>query len=207
MKKIVIVLLFVNGFFIAKAQDENKQAEEKKGGFKKENLFVGGDVTLGFGNSYTALGASPYFGYSLNKYVDVAVSFNFNYTSQRDFFVYGDRVRQTVYGPGAFVRVYPLRFLFAQAQFEHNFLKVKYKPVDNSGYPAFTDKVDANSLLVGAGWAGGRSEDNKSFYYISISWDLLRNSNSPYVDGLGRAIPILRAGYNIALFQGGRYRR
>ena len=207
MKKIVIVLLFVNGFFIAKAQDENKQAEEKKGGFKKENLFVGGDVTLGFGNSYTALGASPYFGYSLNKYVDVAVSFNFNYTSQRDFFVYGDKVRQTVYGPGAFVRVYPLRFLFAQAQFEHNFLKVKYKPVDNSGYPAFTDKVDANSLLVGAGWAGGRSEDNKSFYYISISWDLLRNSNSPYVDGLGRAIPVIRAGYNIALFQGGRYRR
>ena len=188
MKKIVIVLLFVNGFFIAKAQDENKQAEEKKGGFRKENLFVGGDVTLGFGNSYTALGASPYFGYSLNKYVDVAVSFNFNYTSQRDFVVYGDKVRQTVYGPGAFVRVYPLRFLFAQAQFEHNFLKVKYKPVDNSGYPAFTDKVDANSLLVGAGWAGGRGEDNKSFYYISISWDLLRNSNSPYVDGLGRAI-------------------
>ena len=207
MKKIVIVLLFVNGFFIAKAQDENNQAEEKKGGFRKENLFVGGDVTLGFGNSYTALGASPYFGYSLNKYVDVAVSFNFNYTSQRDFFVYGDRVRQTVYGPGAFVRVYPLRFLFAQAQFEHNFLKVKYKPVDNSGYPAFTDKVDANSLLVGAGWAGGRSEDNKSFYYISISWDLLRNSNSPYVDGLGRAIPVIRAGYHIALFQGGKYRR
>ena len=207
MKKIIIVLAFVNGFFIAKAQDENKPGEEKKGGFKKENLFVGGDVTLGFGNSYTALGASPYFGYSLNKYVDVAVSFNFNYTSQRDFFVYGDRVRQTVYGPGAFVRVYPLRFLFAQAQFEHNFLKVKYKPVDNSGYPAFTDKVDANSLLVGAGWAGGRSEDNKSFYYISISWDLLRNSNSPYVDGLGRAIPVIRAGYHIALFQGGKYRR
>ena len=207
MKKIVIVLLFVNGFFIAKAQDENKQTEEKKGGFKKENLFVGGDVTLGFGNSYTALGASPYFGYSLNKYVDVAVSFNFNYTSQRDFFVYGDRVRQTVYGPGAFVRVYPLRFLFAQAQFEHNFLKVKYKPVDNSGYFPSTDKVDANSLLVGAGWAGGRSEDNKSFYYISISWDLIRNSNSPYVDGLGRAIPVIRAGYHIALFQGGRYRR
>ena len=207
MKKIVIVLLFVNGFFIAKAQDENKQTEEKKGGFKKENLFVGGDVTLGFGNSYTALGASPYFGYSLNKYVDVAVSFNFNYTSQRDFFVYGDRVRQTVYGPGAFVRVYPLRFLFAQAQFEHNFLKVKYKPVDNSGYFPSTDKVDANSLLVGAGWAGGRSEDNKSFYYISISWDLIRNSNSPYVDGLGRAIPVIRAGYHIALFQGGRYRK
>ena len=207
MKKIVIVLAFVSGFFMAKAQDENKPAEEKKGGFKKENLFVGGDITLGFGNSYTALGASPYFGYSLNKYVDVAVSFNFNYTSQRDFVVYGDKVRQTVYGPGAFVRVYPLRFLFAQAQFEHNFLKVKYLPADNSGYPPSTDHIDANSLLVGAGWAGGRSEDNKSFYYISISWDLLRNSNSPYVDGLGRAIPIIRAGYNIALFQGGRYRR
>ncbi len=206
MKRIIIFWVLVSGFLTSMAQDEKIETAEKKSGFKKENLFVGGDITIGFGNSYTALGASPYFGYSLNKYVDVAGSFNFNYTSQRDYIVYGDKVRQTLYGPGAFVRIYPLKFLFAQAQFEHNFIKVKYLPANNSGYIPSTDKIDANSLLVGAGWAGGRSEDNKSFYYISISWDLLRNKNSPYVDGLGRAIPIIRAGYNIALFQGKRYR-
>lgn len=200
MKKAIIVLVLASSFFTAMAQDENEG--EKKGGFKKENLFVGGDLTLGFSNIYTSLGISPYFGYSLNKYVDVAASFNFNYTSQRDYVLYGDKVRQTVYGPGAFVRVYPVKFLFAQAQFEHNFIRVKYLPVQNSGYLQTTTHVDANSFLVGAGWAGGRDAYNKSFYYISVSWDLLRNSNSPYVDGLSRAIPIFRAGYNIALFQG-----
>lgn len=200
MKKAIVVLVLVSGFFTAMAQDENET--EKKGGFKKENLFVGGDLTLGFSNIYTSLGISPYFGYSLNKYIDVAASFNFNYTSQRDYVLYGDKVRQTVYGPGAFVRVYPVKFLFAQAQFEHNFIRVKYLPAQNSGYLQTTNHIDANSFLVGAGWAGGRNEYNKSFYYISVSWDLLRNSNSPYVDGLSRAIPIFRAGYNIALFQG-----
>lgn len=206
MKKAFIALLLLAVSYHSIAQDENNSGDEKKGGFKKENLFVGGDITLGFSNLYTTLGASPYFGYSLNKYVDVAASFNFTYTSQRDYIIYGDKVRQTVYGPGAFVRVYPLKFLFAQAQYEHNFIRLKYLPADNSGYLPSTTHIDANSLLVGAGYAGGRSEDNKSFYYISVSWDLLRNSNSPYVDGLGRAIPIIRAGYNIALFQGRRYR-
>ena len=207
MKKVVNVLVLISIFFPVKAQEIRERPIEKKGGFKKENLFVGGDLTLGFSNLYTALGISPYFGYSVNKYLDVAVSANVNYTSQRDYFVYGDKARQTVYGPGAFVRVYPVRFLFAQAQYEHNFVRVKYIPAANSTITQPTTRVDANSLLVGAGWAGGRSEESKSFYYISVSWDLLRNENSPYVDGLKRSIPIFRAGYNIALFQGGGRRR
>ncbi|MBK8611802.1 MAG: hypothetical protein IPL84_18210 [Chitinophagaceae bacterium] len=211
MKKVFLVLILTGCFFITKAQDEENGGEEKKGGFKKENLFVGGDITLGFSSGYTALGASPYFGYSLNKYIDVAASFNVNYISQRindGFTDYGDKLRQTVYGPGAFVRVYPFKFVFAQAQFEHNFVKVKYLATDISPYLSYTESVDANSFLLGAGYAGGRGDDSKSFYYFSISWDLLRNSNSPYVDELGRGVPIIRAGYNIALFQGnGRRRR
>ena len=45
------------------AQDE--QTDSKF--FKKENMFVGGSVNLSFGNLTTALGASPYVGYSLHK--------------------------------------------------------------------------------------------------------------------------------------------
>lgn len=211
MKKVVLVLVLLSGFCFANAQDEERSEEEIKGGFKKENLFVGGDIALGFSSYYTNLGVSPYFGYSLNKYVDVAASFNFNYISQRlndGFFDYGDKARQTVYGPGAFVRLYPFKFLFAQAQFEHNFVRLKYIAGTNSPYLSYTDNIDANSLLVGAGYAGGRDAYNKSFYYFSVSWDLIRNRNSPYVDGLGRAVPIIKAGYNVALFQGnGRRRR
>lgn len=205
MKKLLMTTALISVLFTCFAQGEAE--EENKKWFKKENLFVGGDLTLGFSNIYTAIGVSPYFGYSLNRFVDVAVSFNFNYTSQRDYFVIGDKVRQTIYGPGSFVRVYPFRFLFAQAQVEHNFVKLRYIPANNSGYIPSTDRVDANSFLVGAGYAGGRDRFSKSFYYISVSWDLIRDKNSPYVDGQGRAIPIIRAGYNIALFQGGGRRR
>ena len=177
---------------------------EKRGWFQKDRLFTGGDLTLGFGNGTTSLGASPYFGYSINKYLDVAVSVNFNYTSQRDYFILGDKARQTLYGPGTFIRLYPLKFLFAQAQYEFNFIRFKYLPANNSGYEKFTERESANSFLVGAGYAGGRGDGNNSFYFFSVSWDILKNNNSPYVDGLGRSIPIMRAGYNIALFQGRR---
>ena len=207
MKKVVIVLALLGGSYISKAQDEESKGDERKGGFKKENLFVGGDVTLAFSNGYTVLGASPYFGYSINKYIDVAASFNYIYSSERDVLDYGDKVRQTQYGPGAFVRIYPLNFLFVQAQYEHNFIKVKYLPVPNSIYAPSTRRVDANSLLVGAGFAGGREEGNSSFYFFSASLDLLRNENSPYVNEFGRSILVIRAGYNFALFQGTRYRR
>src|SRR3982751_2545761 len=105
MKRALLGLLLAGGMLQATAQSEKNEGEAK--GFKKENLFVGGDLTASFSNYATVLGISPYFGYSLNKYLDVAVSANFNYTSQRDYFEYGDKLRQTVYGPGAFVRVYP----------------------------------------------------------------------------------------------------
>lgn len=208
MKKIVFVILLSGIVSTGFAQKEkNTEKEPGKKGFQKDRLFVGGDITLGFSNIYTAIGASPYFGYSFNKYIDAAVSFGFNYTSQRDYVVYGDKVRQTVYGPGTFVRIFPVKFLFAHAQFEHNFIKLKYIPADNSGYLPSTRNIDANSFLVGAGYAGGRGDGNNSFYYFSVAWDLIRSSNSPYVDGLGRAVPIIRGGYNIALFQGSGKRR
>jgi hypothetical protein len=32
-------------------------------------------------------------------------------------------------------------------------------------------------------------------------WDIAGDPNSPYVDNLGRSTPVIRAGYNIGLFQ------
>lgn len=191
--------MLFNLFLAVKAQDEE---EEKTGGFKKENLFTGGNVNVSFFNGTTALGVSPYFGYSITNWLDVAVSLNFNYISQRDVEVYGDKVRQTILGPGAFIRVFPVNFLFAQAQFEHNFLTQKYVPAENSGYSRDKYKTDVNSLLLGVGYASGRGQYNKSYYFISLSFDVLKLANSPYVDNMQRTIPILNAGFNIALFQG-----
>ena len=190
-----------------KREEKDKQEDmEKKGGLKKENLFTGGNLTASFFNGTTVLGVSPYFGYSINRFVDVAVSMNFNYTSQRDYIEYGDKVRQTVYGPGAFVRLFPVHFLFAQTQYEHNFIRLKYIPANGSFLLPSTTNIDANSLLVGGGYTSGRRDGGNTFFYLSIMWDVARVAESPYVDGLGRNFPVIRAGYNIGLFQGKRNR-
>ena len=197
------------------AQDE-KEPDEKEGGFKKENLFTGGSITLSFFNGQTVLGANPVFGYKLADWVDAGVAFNFLYNGARDYYEFNDKIRQTVFGPGVFARLYPVKFLFVQGQFEHNFTTLKYIP--SPGSVSFTrdkTKGDASSVLLGAGFAQGREPGSTSFYYISLLFDVLKNINSPYVnvnyDPANPSqqritmAPIIRAGVNIGLFQG-RYR-
>ena len=201
MKKTAIFLftLFIYVIDVA-GQDVKEDEGETKTGFKKENLFAGGTVALGFGFGQTSFGLGPYFGYSFNKYIDAAISINYNYVSQRDFLQQGDKLRQSIIGPGIFTRIFPVKFLFAHAQYEQNFIKVKYIPAANGYYLASKETKSVGSFLVGPGYASGRGE-SKSFYYISVLFDVAKNKFSPYVDDQGRVTPIIRAGYNIALFQ------
>ena len=179
-------------------EQESDATENKPHGFQKEKMFTGGDLTLSFYTGGTTLGISPYLGYSVTKWLDAAVKFNYLYQSQRDEFE--TKYRQTNYGPGAFVRLFPVDFLFAQAQYEHNFISYKVIP---QGGGTYKYKTDVNSLLLGAGYCSGRGEGSNSYFYLSIMFDVLQLPNSPYVDYAGRIIPVISAGYNIGLFQGG----
>jgi hypothetical protein len=202
---LVALLVFLSCHAFSQSGEDKK--EERKSGFQKDKLFTGGSATAGFSSYSTILGIDPQLGYSLTKWADVGFTFNLNYTSQRDYEVYGDKLRQTVYGPGAFVRLFPVNFLFASAQYEYNMIHLNYIPAGNSNYTPDKYNVHANSLLLGAGYAGGREYGSNTYYFLSVSWDVLGDKNSPYIDGLGRSSPIIRAGYNIGLFQGRkRYR-
>ena len=191
--------------FAQEAEPQNTAIEEKF--WQKEKLFTGGAVNLSFFGGTTVLGVIPHFGYSLTPFMDVAASLNVNYISQRDYNVPNDRVRQTTIGPGAFVRLFPVRFIFAQAQYEHNFMRLKYIPAPNSGYVSERLNINSNSFLVGGGYATGREKGQNTFGYFSIMWDIGNDKNSPYKDNLNRAIPIIRGGINISLFQGRNMRR
>lgn len=197
MKKILL-LLFITSSVVSQAQD-NRDDESK--GFQKERLFTGGSVNVGFSSYQTILGITPQFGYSITDWLDAGITLNVNYSSIRDYSVPRDKLRQTVYGPGAFLRVFPIRFLFASAQYEYNMINLKYIPAPNSGYSGDKYSLNANSFLVGGGYAGGRQKGNNTYYYFSVSWDILGDENSPYVDQYGRSNPVIRAGYNIGLFQ------
>ena len=199
MKKAILMLLLPICFH-ASAQTNDEKNDVKKG-FDKEKLFTGGSANLGFSNYYTSLGVAPQIGYSLTNWADAGITLDINYTSQRDVEFYGDKLRQTVYGPGAFVRLFPVKFLFASAQYEFNLINQNYIPPSGGG-SSVKSNFNANSLILGAGYAGGRERGSNTYYYLSIGWDVLGDPNSPYIDGLGRSIPVIRAGYNIGLFQG-----
>jgi len=209
MKKAIVLLLLPLCFY-AKAQNAAQNADENTGvkkGFQKDKLFTGGSLNLGFGDGSTQLGIAPQFGYSITNWADVGVTANWNYISQRDYNEYGDKLRQTTYGPGAFVRLFPLNFLFATAEYQFNLIHERYIPAPgSSSFVPYSGHTNANSLLIGAGYAGGRQPGSNTYYFLSITWDVLGDPNSPYVDGLGRSVPVIRAGYNIGLFQK-RYRR
>lgn len=197
-KQLIVGVISLLSLSFIHAQDEPE--EELKKGFKKENLFTGGSVSLSFGNNSFLIGGTPVFGYSLTKWLDAGLSANFNYTSYRDYLQFDDRLRQTIYGPGAFVKIYPVRFLFAQAQLEHNFIKQKYIPPNNG--TTETQNADATSFLVGAGYTTNRNPGSgQSFFYVSILVDLMDNEYSPYRDNANRILPIVRAGIQIPLFQ------
>jgi hypothetical protein len=213
MKKL-IVFIALFGCCVYTVSAQNEQEEDK--GFKKENLFTGGSVTVSFFNKQTVLGANPIFGYKLADWVDAGIVFNIIYNGARDYYEFDDKVRQTVYGPGVFTRIYPLNFLFIQGQFEHNFSRLKYTPGPLMIYGPYKNTTSANSLLVGAGIAQGRERGSTTFYYISVLFDVLKNINSPYVNVSYNPndpaqqrvdiVPIIRAGINIGLFQN-RYER
>ena len=214
MKKIVIVLALISSFNTVKAQDEERESNEKKGGFKKENLLTGGGAIVSVGSYTTLLGASPVFGYSITKWLDAGIVFNINYASYRyvysngfNYVVSDEKSRQTVFGPGIFARVYPVKFLFVNIQAEQNFTTDK-RIAPNT--PTFKDKYSATSLLLGVGYASGRQTTGDFYYYISIMADVAGNKNSPYVgiSESGKAVitPIFKAGIQVPLFQGKKYR-
>jgi hypothetical protein len=215
MKKVAIVLVLISSFYAVKAQDE-ETTDERKGKFKKENLFTGGGATLQIASYNTVLGASPVLGYSITKWLDAGIVFNFTYGSARDVFydpytgnylVSDDKVRQTVIGPGIFARVYPLKFLFVNIQAEQNFMTDK---IIYANGPTIRERYNATSLLLGIGYSGGRQGIGDMFYYISLMGDFSGNTNSPYVgiSESGKAVirPIFKAGLQIPLFQGRRNR-
>ena len=113
MKKLILSVLFITTLSSLQAQDENEKEKEKRP--FKENLFTGGSVSLAFYNNTFLIGGSPVFGYSLTNWADAGIVVNYNYTSYRDVTVYDDRLRQTQFGGGVFAKLYPVRFLFAQA--------------------------------------------------------------------------------------------
>ena len=174
----------------------NTYTDEGSGtGFRKENLFVGGGLGLGFGSYDFNVGINPEVGYSLTRWLDAGIVGNFNYTSVRadPNYNYNIRTRQFSYGGGLFARVYVLPFLFFTVQPEFNWLSVNQKSMDNGETQNFS--ANAPSVLLGIGY--GQRVVGQSNFYIALMFDAVDNKYSPYNDINGHPLPVIRAGFDI----------
>ncbi|HEX4958343.1 MAG TPA: hypothetical protein VFV46_09215 [Lacibacter sp.] len=177
---IVIVLITLCSFA--------QQREDDQRGWRRENLFIGTGINLGFFNGFV-IGLNPEVGYSLNKVIDAGVSTNLSYISQNDLYS-PTTYRQTVVGGGPFVRIWPARMLFVGSQFEYNSINYSIRTSNNV---SFTDKRSAPSLLVGIGY--GSRNVGASQFYTSVYVDVLKNANSPYIDQFNRMLPVIRTAF------------
>ncbi len=190
MKKIIVFGLFI--FYSTFSFSQSKDEEQVERGFKKENVFVGSGINLGFFNGFI-LGLNPEIGYSLNKFVDVGVATNFSYITQNDQFANAS-FRQLVLGVGPFVRIWPVNMIFLGGQFEYNSISYSEK---NNGSIIYKENRSAPSLLVGGGY--GNRFIGQSQFYTSIMVDVLKDENSPYIDQFNRLLPVFRTTFTFYL--------
>lgn len=173
------------------------EGEDFTGGFKREHIFIGGNVGLGFGTYGFNAGISPEIGYSFTNWLDAGVLLNLNYNSVRADPYYNGNVRQRSfnYGTGAFVRLFPVPFLFFQAGTEYNW--VNYNLKDMTTGSTLSATTEALSMLVGVGY--GQRIVGRSSFHIAVMVDLLNNAQSPYRDGNGVVIPVIKTGFDFYL--------
>ena len=184
MKNFILsLLLFIGASTVVKAQDD-----EEKGGWKKDHLFIGSGINLGFSNGFI-IGLNPEVGYSINNILDAGIAFNFTYVTQRSQ-QSNYSLRYTAIGGGPFIRLWPARMLFIGSQFEYNSIGISEKL---NGVVSKLQSATAPSLLLGVGY--GNRVVGQSQFYTSIMIDALKDPNSPYRDQYNRILPVFRTGF------------
>jgi hypothetical protein len=200
-------LFLLPGFLMAAvagfAQDHmpnrvNTYTDEGDGtGFRKQNLFIGGSLGLGFASDQFSVGVNPEVGYSLNRWLDAGVVVNFNYNSvspdPSGYYNPDLSEKEFIYGGGMFARAFVLPFLFLTAQPEFNWTHDKQK-YEASG-TTYVLNVNAPSLLVGIGY--GHRMIGEGTFYFALMFDVLGNTYSPYNDIYGHPLPVVRAGFDL----------
>lgn len=195
MKNLKLSVAFLLLTICTTALAQQQGADEQKGKFKQENIFLGTSLNLGIANRSFNVGLNPEVGYSVTRWLDAGVSLNINYFSQNASDFSNIRFRNFNFGGGPFLRVWPLSFLHFQVQPEYNWISSSQKNVvtGQSG----TYKYNAGSLLVGVGY--GTRVLGSHYSYVTLMIDVMQNLNSPYRDQYNDPLPVFRAGFGMYL--------
>lgn len=195
MKNLKLTVAFFLVTICTTASAQQQEADEQKGKFKQENIFIGTSLNLGIANRSFNVGLNPEIGYSVTRWLDAGVSLNINYFSQNASDFSNIRFRNFNFGGGPFLRVWPLSFLHFQVQPEYNWISSSQKNM-LSGQSG-TYKYNAGSLLVGVGY--GTRVLGSNYSYVTLMIDVMQNLNSPYRDQYNDPLPVFRAGFGMYL--------
>lgn len=189
MKRISCLLLLVIGIYsIVFAENENEMMSgsaigSQSSGFSISKINVGGNIGGGFANDVFFLNIQPRISYQLNKWIVPGISMMYQYSSEK---YAGDKFQYNTWGAGVFANIYPVKNVYAHAEYQHLWYKEKIK---NSSRPAY--KSDDSFLLLGAGVA---IPMGSNFYMnASILFNVLEDINGIYEN------PIYSVGFGVNL--------
>jgi hypothetical protein len=158
------------------APSQEDSVEKEKKGFDPQRLVIGGSLGASFGN-YTFVNVSPQVGYMFNQYITAGAGINYIYNSYK--YSNGDRDNYSFAGINLFSRVFPVRFLFlsVQPEIDYSWGKIKYGNYTNEPDYKYEGKW-VPAFLIGAGAV--LSPGGKGGLFLSIQYDVVQNSRSPY---------------------------
>ncbi|HTS44968.1 MAG TPA: hypothetical protein VMH01_11270 [Puia sp.] len=176
MKKIFLFLALC--VIIAGAASAQDQSGQK--GFDKSKLFIGGAFGLAFGSYSTAINISPQVGYRFSPLFAAGAGVNYAYYNYKYYTYSNTLYEKDIYsyaGMNIFGRLYPIPFLFIQAQPEVNYIWGKQQYYNPDGEYKIPSQF-VPSLLLGGGAAIPTGRNGAVTF--SILYDVVQNSLSPY---------------------------
>ena len=194
IKKIMIVALCILSINLCHSQNKTVVTNAD---LNPAPVFFGGGIVIGGGSGSFQIGLNPELVKSYNEYIDLGAAVNLYYSSFRSTNMDNSlnfKSNNTQFGLGGFIRVWPIKQFFIQAQPEYNWTFSNAKNLSQG--TAGSASVSAPSFLAGLGY-GNRNENG--FSYFSIMFDLINSQQSPYRMGQLTAQPIFRAGFGFPI--------
>lgn len=202
MKRLTLILLTILLGTAAQSQQVynssggNKYTKKKKQdakGFDPQKLIIGGGLGLGFG-TVTTVNVSPIVGYRFTEKFAAGVGIGYNYVKSKNFFRYGNQnfdYKASIYSASAWGRYLVFNNVFAQVEYEQNFIHFSDYEFDNVGnIREVKVKYNAPALLVGAGLRQPVSD--RASLTVMVLYDVIQNKYSPYY-----GVPVYRVGFNV----------
>lgn len=155
-----------------------------------ERWVFGGNVALGFGNTFTVIGASPTIGYRFTERFTAGGGAIYFY--QRWSTAFGGSRSTSIYGPQAFARFQIAQDIVREG--DRLFAQTDYYLVNTETYNVFNERFErlwVQQWFVGGGYY--MQVGRRMFAGVMVMWDVVADRRAPFPN------PMIRGGVSFGL--------